>query len=353
MTSMPTARQGLGVAVVDGKIYAIGGRDGVNEMYDPSSDTWTTKTPMPKNKAYFGIAAYENKIYCVGGMGEVQANFVYNTKTDSWASIADLPIPVWYICANIVDGKLYVMGGQLNNASTGYSTNANQVYNIATDSWTTATPLPKATQSYVSTVINGKIWVIGIHNEHKIAGDMQIYDPVNDSWAIKSGAWNPSSSGVLTSGVFAPQRFYQLGGTDGIFFKSWNKVYDPSNDSWSEGAAMPTARGWLGVAVVDDVIYAIGGKGEDINPTPPLATVERYIPFGYSNTPLVTTILPPTASANDNPSAVSTSTPTGGSSGDEQSSFPTTAIVAVAGAVIAVTGVTVYHFKHTHKASQT
>lgn len=59
---LQVARGGLGVAVVDGKIYAIGGSTrtgssgaalspasivGTNEEYDPSSDTWTFRASMP------------------------------------------------------------------------------------------------------------------------------------------------------------------------------------------------------------------------------------------------------------------------------------------------------------------
>ena len=57
---MPTPRGGLGVAVVDGKIYAIGGDAsgklvGTNEEYNPVTDTWTTKAPMPTPRAFFAI----------------------------------------------------------------------------------------------------------------------------------------------------------------------------------------------------------------------------------------------------------------------------------------------------------
>jgi len=45
---MQVARSGVGVAVVNGKIYAIGGSTekglvGTNEEYDPATDTWTYK----------------------------------------------------------------------------------------------------------------------------------------------------------------------------------------------------------------------------------------------------------------------------------------------------------------------
>ncbi len=50
---MTVARSDLGVIAVNDKIYAIGGRSdweskefgvtGLNEMYDPSTDTWVNK----------------------------------------------------------------------------------------------------------------------------------------------------------------------------------------------------------------------------------------------------------------------------------------------------------------------
>jgi N-acetylneuraminic acid mutarotase len=64
---MHQARAGLGVAAVNGKIYAIGGTTasgsyppdifsggfvGINEEYDPATDTWATKASMPTPRDY-------------------------------------------------------------------------------------------------------------------------------------------------------------------------------------------------------------------------------------------------------------------------------------------------------------
>ncbi len=71
---MPTARQALGAAVVDGKIYAIGGANsteilGSNEEFDPVTSIWTEKTPMPTPLAdFFGTSVFDGKIYCMGGI---------------------------------------------------------------------------------------------------------------------------------------------------------------------------------------------------------------------------------------------------------------------------------------------
>ena len=82
---MHFTRANIGVAVVNGQIYAIGGDNGteignvspgtsmtmnvvnVNEAYNPSSDTWVSAAPMPTARALFGTAVYQNKIYCIGG----------------------------------------------------------------------------------------------------------------------------------------------------------------------------------------------------------------------------------------------------------------------------------------------
>jgi N-acetylneuraminic acid mutarotase len=69
---MPTARNGLGLAVVDDKMYAIGGIYGTqssydnNEEYTPATNTWTTKKPMPTPRGDFAIAVFQDKIYTIG-----------------------------------------------------------------------------------------------------------------------------------------------------------------------------------------------------------------------------------------------------------------------------------------------
>src|SRR6266446_4755916 len=52
-TPMPTARNSVGAASINGIVYAVGGQEGfcgplsTVEAYDPATDTWTTKAPMP------------------------------------------------------------------------------------------------------------------------------------------------------------------------------------------------------------------------------------------------------------------------------------------------------------------
>ena len=78
---MPTARYLSGSAVVDGKIYVIGGdwrfaggRGVVTpavEEYDPATDTWTTRADMPTARSGV-VAAVDGMIYAIGGWDGVR-----------------------------------------------------------------------------------------------------------------------------------------------------------------------------------------------------------------------------------------------------------------------------------------
>jgi hypothetical protein len=60
---------------------------------------------------------------------------------------------------------------------------------------------------------------------------------------------------------------------------NYTQVYDPENDSWTTGTPMPTPRWALGVAIVNDELYVIGGKtGEGDSYS---VVNEKYIPLGY------------------------------------------------------------------------
>ena len=265
---MPTARSSFGVAVVDKKIYAIGGSLlSVNEEYDPATDSWTTKKSMPTARMSFAITVCENKIYVIGGYYnwssskgaylETGINEVYDPATDSWETKAPMPTPRGQMTASTVNGKIYVIGGIVDPLN-GRISNLNEVYDPATDTWITKAQIPKEVYSPGAAVVDDKIYVI----ETQFDAGLQIYDPKTNIWSKGAPPINEThSSGVgATTGLKAPKRIYVFGGSAGFMeATNTNQIYDPQTDSWSIGAPMPTRRAGLAVAVVDDLLYALGG----------------------------------------------------------------------------------------------
>jgi hypothetical protein len=75
----------------------------------------------------------------------------------------------------------------------------------------------------------------------------------------------------------APARIYYIGGYSVGKFTGQVQGYNSENNSWNIAEAMPTSRAYLGVAVVNDVLYAIGG----FDGTNWLNVNEQYKPVGY------------------------------------------------------------------------
>jgi hypothetical protein len=190
-----------------------------------------------------------------------------------------------------VNGKIYLIGGQVYSSTSPYyvETDVNEVYDPTTNTWSTAAPIPSAVYGYGSAVIDGKICIIGGSKSPGTVGtnsfvdSNQVYNPQTNSWSL--GANLPSSAtfgaAASTEGFMAPPLLYFIGGFFISSFSSTVQVYNAVTNSWSTGASMPTARAYLGVAVLNDVLYAIGG----FDGTNWLNTVEQYTPFGYGTAP--------------------------------------------------------------------
>jgi N-acetylneuraminic acid mutarotase len=322
---MQQARAGLGVVAVNGKIYAIGGTTaggqyppdvsgggfvGTNEEYDPATNTWTTKASMPTPRDYFAIAAYQNKIYCIGGAVGFTVdewgvfysyitsgvNEVYDTTTDTWVTRAPLPDDAMKFQAHVVNGKIYVMDWSYT-----------YVYDPTDDSWALKTrmppPYPDYDSSPISAVVDNKIIVTFEFSNFLNPSEQQkilIYDTETDSWS--EGTSGPmiviGGAAGATTGVKAPKRVYVLGPPYGFPQPANNQVYDPEADAWTTATPMPTYRTDFGVAVVNDVLYAIGGYYTDSRESwlhglvTPVAVNEQYIPIGYGVPPEIKVVSP-------------------------------------------------------------
>ena len=211
---MPTELATTQSAVVDGKIYIITASR--NYEYDPISNSWITKTPMPSSRHDApATAAYNDKIYVIGGRGggnTSSLNEAYNPKTDTWTTKASMPTPRQGLSANVVGDKIYLISGLVasNTDNSNYifdTITVNEVYDPATDSWTTKAPIPIGVSYYASAVVNDKIYII--------SGNLtQIYDAATDSWTI--GSSSPYAVGYAASTTHTDpdgvQKIFVIGG---------------------------------------------------------------------------------------------------------------------------------------------
>jgi len=284
---IPTARALLSTSAVDGKIYAIGGRQTYGgsassavEQYDPVTDTWTTKAPIPTARQWLSTSAVNGKIYAFGGTPRTYDTAFstveeYDPATDTWTEKAPMPTARLTHSTSVVDGKIYAIGGFIRATTGGAESRSSAVeaYDPATDTWTEKAPMPTARGFLATSVVNGKIYAIGGATAAggTYLSTVEEYDPVTDTWTTKAPM--PTRRGIASASAVNGIIYVIGGGSSGTVF-STVEAYDPATDTWTTKAPLPTRRSTvLAASTVNGIIYVIGGVSGGV-----LSTVEAYDP---------------------------------------------------------------------------
>jgi N-acetylneuraminic acid mutarotase len=265
---MPTARYCAASAVVDGKIYVIGGAPvpcgitTVVEEYDPAADTWTRRADMPTARQGVVAAAVDGIIYAIGGWkgdpvacwGDVLSTVeAYDPATDTWTTKTDMPTARTLSAIAVVDGVIYVIGGSANAVLPTV-----EAYDPATDEWTRKADMATVRYCHAACVVDGQIYVFGgdtIWVTNIILPTVEVYDPGADAWTQASDM--PTARKAHTASV-VDGKMYIIGGKTSMPLIV--DVYDPGADAWTTTAHIPYSKWYHAAAVVDGKIYAIGGR---------------------------------------------------------------------------------------------
>ena len=165
--SLPTARGGLAVSVLQGKLYAIGGYDGelnpdVVEVYDPQMDSWASVASLPTPRDHLTTVTVEGRMYAIGGrvkldyhhnLGTVE---VYDPVLNQWESRPSMLTARSGITAAVSNEWIYVFGGESENGTF----DANERYSPRLNRWEVMAPMPTARHGLGAAVVDDHVYVI-------------------------------------------------------------------------------------------------------------------------------------------------------------------------------------------------
>jgi DNA-binding CsgD family transcriptional regulator len=225
---------------------------------------WQPKASLPQPNAHLAVAAFENQLYAIGGQdpdgvsGSVNR---YNPQTDAWERRRSKPTPVADVSAAVIGGKVYVPGGR---QATGELTAVLEIYDPAQNRWQRGADLPIAISAYALASLEGKLYLFGGWDGKQALASVYRYDPGADAW--EALAPMPTARAHAGAGI-SDGKLYIIGGFDGTKALAVNEVYLParegsSGSAWEAAEPMPDARYAMGVASVVDIIYVIGGQGD-------------------------------------------------------------------------------------------
>ncbi|MDB5330527.1 MAG: N-acetylneuraminic acid mutarotase [Phycisphaerales bacterium] len=127
ITSTPTpfSRNHLSAAVLNGKIYAMGGRLSADDLSIPSADglvwdpshpaAWTPIANMPSARALAVSAVIDGRIVLAGGTSDsdnpLASVIAYDPTTNSWSNLTPLPATRLAPCGGVVGNELIITTG--------------------------------------------------------------------------------------------------------------------------------------------------------------------------------------------------------------------------------------------------
>lgn len=175
--------------VVDGKIYVMGGllndvdpllhspvASNATLIYDPATDKWSEGPSMPTGVYGYASAIVDNKIYVIGGTptdsnpnfpprSPLHFNQIYNTETDTWTFGADPPFGGGTAGATtgmMAAKRIYLFGGGGSFIVGGINPQQiNQMYDSPTNTWVNCAEMINGRFGLAAVVLNDKLYAIG------------------------------------------------------------------------------------------------------------------------------------------------------------------------------------------------
>jgi hypothetical protein len=232
---------------------------------------WASKATMPVPRGNSAVAVLNNQLYVIGGVtlpNNNQQTVCYNTvsiydpSTDSWSSGAAYPITGYGMSAVVMNGEIYVFGGDDCNQN-GASVSSVYAYDPSTRQWTHVSDMPVGPLVNTGASTDGShAYVIGGINASTLnySPKIQIYDPVANTWTESSvnlpffaGAaviYTPNSSGS-GGGVLIYPGYFQANPT------STEYAYFPDSDQALNLGQLPYSSGWTTGAAIGSTAYVI------------------------------------------------------------------------------------------------
>jgi Galactose oxidase, central domain/Kelch motif len=254
------------------KVFFAGGEVGDGtwpvdsvDIYDASSNTWSVAHLSTAGNG-IAAAAVGSKVLFAGGDGgfsgrgrETRVD-IFDLSTGRWSTASLSEVKRGFHAAVTLEGKVYFAGGETWNGPTWLPSDKVDIYDDATQSWSTST-LSEGRLGLTGIVISGRIFWAG--------GSSGVYPTMHTSCTVDVIDVNAGTSGI--SHLFRPGNWNTSFGQNAvvkndeiIFFRHGegdNRRFDIYNNRtgvWSIGEIDQNIKN-SSIISVDNQIYLAGG----------------------------------------------------------------------------------------------
>lgn len=276
-SGQPAARHESAAAVVDGKLYLIGGR-GMRplDILDLASGAWRTGAEAPVEINHIQAVVFDKRIYVIGALNGkfpqenvVPHVLIYDPAADRWSEGPALPAGRQRGAGGLVvhDGYFYLIGGNRLGHNGGYVPWLDR-FDPKMGAWTTLPDAPRPRDHFHAVVLDGKIYAPGGRRSGDKGQTLEVTIPEMDIYDIATRTWTTAKAPIPTQragvSVFAVgKRIVVIGGESGRQVAAHAEVeaYDPATGAWATLPALPVGRHGMQAVQAGDRIHVLAGSG--------------------------------------------------------------------------------------------
>jgi hypothetical protein len=207
---IPEGVNHAGFATVDSRLYIVGGFQGATfsptgavRIYDPADSAWREGAPMLTPRGALALAVLDGRIHAIGGNAaggaglrphehgvpaadnSVGTHEVYDPVADTWTRLAPLPTPRNHLGAAVIEGKIHVVGGRVPGDM---ELTIHEIYDPATGSWTAGPPLPTGRSGIAVVAHRERLYVFGGETVRRFSSktfdEAERFDPGTERWEV-------------------------------------------------------------------------------------------------------------------------------------------------------------------------
>ena len=236
----------------------------------PHAQTWEAGPELNTARRRAAVAVLDGQLYVIGGrnaagypMGSVE-----RLGDGGWGPVASLRDARYGAAAVAFDGRIVLIGGHDDNEVT----EDVEAYVPEENDWESFQSLDQAREGLGAAVLGGRIYALGGATQSgALLASCEYYDTADDNW-YPFPAWTLDPQRAAFGAVAADEVAYVAGG-----FSDFGPLDTAERYTLSTGTEplppMPTARGGLALATDGAALYAIGGLNADDEV---LSVVERF-----------------------------------------------------------------------------
>ncbi|EDV90891.1 GH23596 [Drosophila grimshawi] len=184
LNPMGTARCKVGVGVLDGHLYAVGGTSNDNsilstvERWDPIARTWSYLSSMCTGRTCPGVAVLGFHLYAIGGSLDTPSMESYDPRTNKWSRRPPMNRCKGEVGITVANGFIYALGGSCDGAPL----KTVERYDPTTNTWTLICSLAAERSGIGCALLGDRLIAVGGSNGNSPLNDVEEYDLVRNVW---------------------------------------------------------------------------------------------------------------------------------------------------------------------------